>query len=219
METSFTSCSVRRRDASDHVEWHSNREDTPIVPPQRNSRKKSDTVKIKWRHPWASVSKGQQSLTTDSNKHRCNGIYIYMTHECINWKSCDVQEKQERSIIYRARVRRSYEIPTSRTHVPSNNVLLVAAKKQKGDGYARRFDVREREREMERGKEKNRGNKRERRKLRDAAPGVATPVSSMSKKHRLSPLLSTILRFHFTRFPSSSSFSARVLLLDICLFV
>ena len=78
---------------------------------------------------------------------------------------------------------------------------------------------REREREMERGKEKNRGNKRERRKLRDAAPGVATPVSSMSKKHRLSPLLSTILRFHFTRVPSSSSFSARVLLLDICLFV
>ena len=32
----FRSCSVRTRDASDHVEWHSNRE----VPPQRNNSRK-----------------------------------------------------------------------------------------------------------------------------------------------------------------------------------
>ena len=40
--TSFTRCSVTRRNASDHVEWHSNREDAAIVPPQQ---KKSEKVK------------------------------------------------------------------------------------------------------------------------------------------------------------------------------
>ena len=47
--TSFTSCSVQRRNTSD-VEWHSNMKDTPIVSSQRNNRKKSETVKIKWRY-------------------------------------------------------------------------------------------------------------------------------------------------------------------------
>ena len=37
-ETSFTRCSVRRRNASDHVEWHSNREDTPIVPSEQQKK-------------------------------------------------------------------------------------------------------------------------------------------------------------------------------------
>ena len=48
----YTLVSVQRRNASDHVEWHSNREDTPIVPPQRNKRKKNwKHWENKWRHP------------------------------------------------------------------------------------------------------------------------------------------------------------------------
>ena len=61
--TSFTSCSVQRRNASDHVEWHSN---TPIIPPQRNNRKTDKKTVKKINGDIAElVSKGQQSLTTD----------------------------------------------------------------------------------------------------------------------------------------------------------
>ena len=31
--TSFASCSIQKRNASGHVEWHSNREHTPIISP------------------------------------------------------------------------------------------------------------------------------------------------------------------------------------------
>ena len=33
-----------------HVEWHSNRKDTPIII-EKKQQKKSETVKNKWRHP------------------------------------------------------------------------------------------------------------------------------------------------------------------------
>ena len=44
-----TLCVVRSEEemASGHVEWHSNREDTPIVPPQRNNRKNQKQLKKK----------------------------------------------------------------------------------------------------------------------------------------------------------------------------
>ena len=57
--TSFTSCSVQRRNASDHVEWHSNRKDSPIVPPQRNNRKNQKQLKISGDDILELVSKGQ----------------------------------------------------------------------------------------------------------------------------------------------------------------
>ena len=41
----FRSCSVQTRNASGHVEWHSNREDTPRLPPQWNNSKKTEIVK------------------------------------------------------------------------------------------------------------------------------------------------------------------------------
>ena len=47
-----TSLQVVRSKEEMHVEWHSNRKDTPIIT-EKKQQKKSETVKNKWRHPWA----------------------------------------------------------------------------------------------------------------------------------------------------------------------
>ena len=54
-----------KEEIRDHVEWHSNGKDTPILPPYRYNRKNQKQLKLSGDIPEL-VSKGQQSLTTNT---------------------------------------------------------------------------------------------------------------------------------------------------------